>query len=153
VAQLNQEVKRATGTPDASEDHDTPYPPLRAIPALGVQWSDLYRRVKIQETIYELLTQQYEMARIEEAKSIPTVSIVDPPSWPEKKSFPPRLIIMLSGTLLGLLGSFFVVVRRTEWSDVPEHDPRKTLLCTVMSDLKADHPKWFKATHSNGHQH
>jgi capsule polysaccharide export protein KpsE/RkpR len=153
VTQLDQEVKRATGTPDSVGDSDTPYPPLRAIPALGVQWSDLYRRVKIQETVYELLTQQYELSRIEEAKSIPTVSIVDVPSWPEKKSFPPRLIIMLSGTLLGFLGSFLVVVRRSEWSGISEEDPRKALFRTVVTDLKADHPKWFKATNNNGHQH
>ncbi len=48
-------------------------------------------RVKVQEAVFELLTQQYEMARIEEAKDVPVVSVIDSPGIPEKKSFPPRL--------------------------------------------------------------
>lgn len=154
VTQLDQEVQRATGSPDDSVSHgDTPYPPLRALPGLGVQWADLYRRVKLQETIYELLTQQYELARIEEAKSIPTVSIVDSPSWPEKKSFPPRLLIIGTGTFLCLLGSFFYTVRRTEWSEVAADDPRKTLARQVLQDLRNDHSHWFTRSHRNGHQY
>lgn len=154
VTQLDQEVQRATGSPDDNASRsDAPYPPLRALPGLGVQWADLYRRVKLQETIYELLTQQYELARIEEAKSIPTVSIVDSPSWPEKKSFPPRLLIMCAGTLLCLLGSFFYAVRRAEWTDVAADDPRKALARQVLADLRSYHPKWFTRSHRNGHEH
>ena len=47
--------------------------------------ADLYRRVRIQETVFELLSQQYEMARIEEAKDTPVVSIIDPPLIAEKR--------------------------------------------------------------------
>lgn len=154
AAHLDREVQRATGSADDSAPlGDTPYPPLRALPGLGVQWADLYRRVKLQETIYELLTQQYELARIEEAKSIPTVSIVDSPGWPEKKSFPPRLLIMVAGTLLCLLGAFFYAVRREEWTIVPSDDPRKILAWRILHDLRNDHPGWFKAIHRNGNQH
>ncbi len=64
------------------------YPALRQLPALAVPWANLYRRVRIEETVYEMLSAQYETARIEEAKSIPTVSVIDPAGWPEKKSSP-----------------------------------------------------------------
>ena len=67
------------------------YPPLRQLPRLAVPYADLYRTVRVQETLFELLTQQYEMARIEEAKDVPAVNVIDPPGIPEKKSFPPRL--------------------------------------------------------------
>ena len=52
--------------------------------------------MKVQETVYDLLTQQYELARIQEAKEIPTVNVIDPANVPEKKSFPPRLLIILT---------------------------------------------------------
>ena len=53
-------------------------------------YADLYRQTKIQETVYELLTQQYELAKVEEAKEIPTVKVLDAAIVPTKKTFPPR---------------------------------------------------------------
>ena len=44
-----------------------PYPALRQLPALAVAWVNLDRRVRIEETVYEMLSAQYETARIEEA--------------------------------------------------------------------------------------
>lgn len=132
---------------------DAPYPPLRALPMLAVQWADLYRRVKIQETVFDLLTQEYEMARIEEAKSIPAISVIDNPSWPEKKSFPPRLIIMLSGMLLSAAVCFLAIIRRTEWSILDEHDARKHLLRGMVLDLKREHPALFRLRLSKNSDH
>src|SRR6185437_5073339 len=76
------------------------YPPLRQIPKLAVPYADLYRRVRVEEAMFELLNQQYEIARIEEAKDIPAVSVIDAPGIPEKKSFPPRLLLALLLTFL-----------------------------------------------------
>ncbi len=114
VAELERELKKMSGpvlsAGDNQKDESALYPPLRQLPILGVRWADLYRKVKIQETVFDLLTEQYETARIEEAKSIPIVSMIDPPGWPEKKSFPPRLLLILAlasaavlATSMGLL--------------------------------------------------
>jgi uncharacterized protein involved in exopolysaccharide biosynthesis len=43
----------------------------------------LSREAKIQEMLYELLVQQYEMAKIEEAKSMPTIQVLDEAVVPE----------------------------------------------------------------------
>ena len=43
------------------------YPSMRSLPVLGYQYDDLYRKSKIQEGVFEFLTQQYEMAKIQEA--------------------------------------------------------------------------------------
>ena len=156
TAELKRALQRTTGggTEDVSQSEELPFPPLRAIPALAVQWADLYRRVRVQETVYDLLTQEYEMARIEEAKSIPTISVIDPPSWPEKKSFPPRLMIMVAGTLLFAATWLVVVVRRNEWRVLEVDDARKHLLETIVRDLKQHDFRWIavRSHRSNGNR-
>lgn len=72
---------------DSGQDDGSLYPSLRQLPRLAVPYADLYRRVRIQETVFELLSQQYEMARIQEAKDTPVVSVIDPPLVPEKSLF------------------------------------------------------------------
>src|SRR6185312_13231615 len=86
------------------------FPSIRKLPLVGVKWANLYRETKIQETVYELLTQEYELAKIQEAKEIPSVNVLDPPMVPERKSFPPRTVITIAGTLLAFtLGCVFVI--------------------------------------------
>ncbi|HEY3930528.1 MAG TPA: Wzz/FepE/Etk N-terminal domain-containing protein [Candidatus Koribacter sp.] len=155
IAKLQDELRRATGSAGNVEvSQDAPYPSLRSIPSLGVQWTDLYRRVKIQETVYEMLTQEYEVARIEEARSMPTVGVIDTPNYPERKSFPPRLIMMLAGTLIFAAGGFFVVVRRAEWHELNDADPRKHLVKAIVHDLKTQDMHWLarRIVQRNGHR-
>jgi len=108
-----------------STQSDELYPSIRKLPLLGVEWADLYRRMKIQETVYELLNQQYELARIQEAKEIPTVNVVDPANVPEKKSFPPRLLIIvfLSSLSMAVTIAWIIGAARLEQYDV--EDPRR----------------------------
>ena len=75
-------------------------PSIRKLPLLGVTYSDLYRRVMMQESLYETLTKQYELARVQEAKEIPPIKVLDEPQVPEKKSSPHRTIIVLLGILI-----------------------------------------------------
>jgi len=104
---------------------DEMYPPIRKLPLLGVEWADLYRRMKIQETVYELLNQQYELARIQEAKEIPTVNVVDPANVPERKSSPHRLVIILALTLLSVAGVAMWIVGSERWERIDPEDSRK----------------------------
>ena len=108
------------------------YPAIRQLPILGVEWADLYRKVKIQETIFELLTQQYELAKIQEAKEIPTVRVIDPADYPERKSFPPRMLIILIGTLLSLAGTLLFFWVKGEWTQRPADDPWRVRLTKVF---------------------
>jgi uncharacterized protein involved in exopolysaccharide biosynthesis len=41
------------------------------------------------------------MAKVEEAKEIPTVKVLDAAIVPTKKTFPPRAVIVLLGMMLG----------------------------------------------------
>jgi uncharacterized protein involved in exopolysaccharide biosynthesis len=119
-----------TGSVDSSEGtaeqgQNFLYPSLRQLPVLGVRYGDLYLRAKIAEKVYELLTGQYEMARVEEAKEIPTVRTLDGAIPPERKSWPPRTLILISGTLLFIVGAIFWILGRREWESLDSADPRK----------------------------
>src|SRR5258708_2899356 len=123
-----------------------PYPTIKSLPLLGAKYADFYRRAKIQETVYELLTEQYELAKVQEAKETPSVKVLDPARIPEKKSFPPRLVIMVLGTFLTLAISVVWVMGAARWEEVDAQDPRKVLLHEMAGTLKARIP-W---AHSNG---
>jgi capsule polysaccharide export protein KpsE/RkpR len=126
---------------------DLPYPSIRNLPLIGVKYSDYYRNARVQETVYELLTQQYELAKVEEAKETPSVKVLDPATIPEKKSFPPRLEVVLLGTFLACGVSLLWVLGATHWDEIDSRDPRKLLAQEITGTLKARSP-W--ASHDNG---
>jgi capsule polysaccharide export protein KpsE/RkpR len=144
IATLQRELTQMAGSSapgtagDGQSATDTIdlYPRLRQLPRLAVPYADLYRRVKVQETIYELLTQQYELARIEEAKDIPVVSVIDAPSVPEKKSFPPRLLVTLALTLLSTAVAALVILARAAWAQRDASDPVKELGTAIFTVIQ-----------------
>jgi uncharacterized protein involved in exopolysaccharide biosynthesis len=114
-----------------------PYPTIKSLPLLGAKYADYYRRAKIQETVYELLTEQYELAKVQEAKETPSVKVLDPARIPEKKSFPPRLVIMFLGTFLVFAMSVVWVMGSARWEEVDPQDPRKMLAQEVAATVRA----------------
>jgi uncharacterized protein involved in exopolysaccharide biosynthesis len=114
-----------------------PYPTIRSLPILGAKYADYYRRAKIQETVFELLTEQYELAKVQEAKETPSVKVLDPARIPEKKSFPPRLVIMVLGTFLTFGLSVVWVLGSARWGEADPQDPRKILAREVAATVRA----------------
>ncbi len=141
VAELERDLKKMSGqrvtAGDNQKDESALYPSLKQLPILGVQWADLYRKVKIQETVFDLLTEQYETARIEEAKSIPIVSVIDSPGWPEKKSFPPRLLLILVLTGAAILVTAAGLLFHDKWRRVSPGDSRKLLAHEIEVSCKS----------------
>lgn len=75
------------------------YPNLRQLPMFGVKYASLYRQLTMQEDIYAALMKQYELAKVQEEKDIPVIKVLDAPDFPERKSFPPRLLLIFSMTI------------------------------------------------------
>jgi capsule polysaccharide export protein KpsE/RkpR len=136
IASLQKDLEKLTGSSapldpqsaEAGEDQKGElYPPLRQLPRLAVPYADLLRQLRVQEAVYDLLTQQYEMARIEEAKDVPAVTVIDAPGVPEKKSFPPRLLLALALTSISFAATAGMIVARDHWAGVDPDDPGKML--------------------------
>lgn len=133
IASLKRDLQKMGGSPAplattmTSDEADAapPYLPLRQVPRLAVPYANLFREVQVQETVYNLLTQQYEIARIQEAKDIPVVNIIDAPGIPEKKSFPPRALLSLASTLLAVIVASFFLLGRHYWFLLDPGDPRR----------------------------
>jgi uncharacterized protein involved in exopolysaccharide biosynthesis len=114
------------------------YPSIRKLPLLGVTYAELYRATKIQETVFELLTQQSELAKVQEAKETPSVKVLDSARLPEKKSFPPRLLIMFLGVVLSIVIGSLWVLGKVEWESLDPTNPTKLLAQDAYTAIKAD---------------
>jgi len=162
IAGLRQQVENFSGNkgdPNSPESQITgDLPSLRKLPLVGVRWANLYRESKIQEAIYEMLTKEYEFAKIQEAKEIPTVNVVDAALFPEKTSFPPRALIALVGAFLSFLIAGVFVIFAAMWKE--SESPDKKLATEIWAELTAENTKsqavlrqvWSKFGGRNGHQ-
>ncbi|WP_353062192.1 GNVR domain-containing protein [Tunturibacter psychrotolerans] len=140
---LRRELQRANeqssqGAEGENLDVAHPYPALRDLPRLGVHWANLYRTVRIHETVFDLLSEEYETARIDEAKSIPTVGIIDFPSLPERKSGPHRLLIALTATVLSIILTAIYLLAKQFWEELDAFDPRRELVIHIKSTITSE---------------
>ncbi|MBW7956518.1 MAG: lipopolysaccharide biosynthesis protein [Deltaproteobacteria bacterium] len=81
--------------------------PTDNIPGISFKYANLLRDAKVQQTLFELLTQQYEIARIQEAKDSPTVQVLDIAKPSDKKARPKRALIVVSATVSAFVFSLF----------------------------------------------
>ncbi len=116
-AQLRK-LQRGGSSSGTSKPGDAPYPSLRALPGLNYRYLDLYRQTKTQEAVYDFLTQQYELAKLEEVKELPTVRTMDRAVPPERKSGPVRSLIVLLSVFLGLALASFWSIERHRWQQL-----------------------------------
>jgi uncharacterized protein involved in exopolysaccharide biosynthesis len=139
VTELNRQLTLSVRGPSAQDGGtagSSSYHSIRELPALGVGYSDLYRNTKIQESVYQTLTQEFELAKVQEAKETPSVKILDPPDVPETKSFPPRLWIVALGTLLSIAGSIAWIFGMELWQRTDPMHPQKAFLSEVFQEMQ-----------------
>ena len=127
----------ASGTEEASDQNRDLYPSIRELPVLGVTWADLYRRTKVEEAVYETLTKQYELAKVEEARETPSVKVLDVGDVPERHSFPPRIVLIGLGTVCSLILGGMWVLANARWQETDPDDPGKVLAEKVLNSIKA----------------
>jgi len=113
------------------------YPSIRKLPLLGVTFADLYRKTKVQEAVFETLTKEYELAKVQEAKEIPSVKVLDVADVPENKSYPPRIPIILFGTLLAFAVAVAYIFVHEVWQNTDPGDPRRVFAQEVFSTVAA----------------
>jgi len=87
------------------------FPGAMSVPALRLELEDLMREQKIRETVFSLMTQRYEMARVDEARDTSTFQILDHPTLPTHEARPKKRMFAFMGLVGGfVLGALWVVV-------------------------------------------
>lgn len=76
---------------------------------VGLTYAELMKRIEIQTEVLKFIMPLLEQAKMEEAKALPIVSILDEPVVAEKKDYPPRsIIVILAGlTTLILISTYY----------------------------------------------
>lgn len=82
---------------------------FNSLPSLGLKNARLIREVELQSRIQEILIPQYEQAKLEETKNIPTLQVIDKPKVAINKTKPKRALIVIGATLMSILVSFTFV--------------------------------------------
>lgn len=141
IAELQTQIDKFSGK-DVNVAKDTSlakgelYPSVRQLPLLGVKYLDLYQRTKIEQAVYELLTKQYEIARIQEAREVPTAQVLDAAVVPTKKSYPHRGQIMIGGLLVSIILASTWILTPVLWLRIDPQDPKRVFAETVLETLK-----------------
>ena len=155
IEELQRQLEKLGGkgestTRVSAQPGESMYPSIRKLPLLGVAYADLYRRTMIQQAVLETLTKEYEMAKVQEAKEIPMVKVLDAAIVPDKRSFPPRRVIVFLGTSFALAFAVVWIFGNEAWRGIGAGDPRKVFAQEVFTTVSAGIP-FISQNGSGGH--
>jgi len=105
IRRLRGELGALTGNGGVSES----IPAIGNVPGVGLEYSRKLRELKTQEAIFEQLTKQYEVVKINEAKDSSSLQILDEAVVPVNKSKPRRSIIVILAAACSLFASIVLV--------------------------------------------
>jgi len=142
IGELERQLAKITGQqPQLSDDKtvgDWLHPSIRTLPLLGTTYADLYRRARVQQVIFETLTKQYELVKVEEAEDMPSVSVLDRAEVSGRKTGPARgAWIVVAGAFCFVLGGLVVLVE-SYWSRMADTHPAKIFNSDVRARIHTD---------------
>jgi tyrosine-protein kinase Etk/Wzc len=120
VATLKTQIARLEGSGGNSS-----IPSVGSVPQLGQDYLRLMREFKIQETMVDLLTKQYEMARLAESKDQSPFQVLQKAKVPERKSKPTRAKLVILATFAVLFFSVLLAFVCENVSRMTEADKQR----------------------------
>lgn len=87
-------------------------PTVGSVPKLGQEYVRLMREFKIQEAIFEMLTKQYELMKINEVKDVSSLQIIQKAKVPERKSMPKRSFMVIMAAFSSFIVMLLLVFAR-----------------------------------------
>jgi tyrosine-protein kinase Etk/Wzc len=113
--------------------------PKGRVPEAGLEYVRKLRDVKYNETIFDILARQFEVAKLDEAKQGALVQVVDAAIPPDRRSFPKRAMIVILATAVGFfVGIFLALLKATlqRIEDIPEAAQKLYYLRKLLSFRK-----------------
>jgi uncharacterized protein involved in exopolysaccharide biosynthesis len=101
----------------------------------GPDYVSKFREFKYQETLFDLLARQYEMARVDEAREGALIQVVDEAKPAERKHRPKRALIAVAAVLATfILVAGFVLVRQA-WRNAARRPETAAKIADLRSAL------------------
>lgn len=122
----------------ALEDQKEFYIPFAEVPEVGLELAKLMREVKVQETVWELLNQQYYHAKIQEARDTPTIQVLDEAVPPELRTKPKRKLLVLISSFLAFIVSIFWAFISEYFHHVKNDNENYSKTKEISEDIKKD---------------
>jgi tyrosine-protein kinase Etk/Wzc len=88
------------------------------IPHAGLEYLRRLRDLRYHEALFEMLSKQYELARIEEAKAPPVIQVLDKAIVLDKRSWPPRTLLVLLALLTSSMLLAGAVLIKDKWERI-----------------------------------
>ncbi len=79
-----------------------------SMPGIGTNYIRKLRDLKFNETLFEIMARQYEMARIDEARDAAVIQVIDKAVIPEKRYKPARRQMVTTAFMVSLFFSVFL---------------------------------------------
>jgi uncharacterized protein involved in exopolysaccharide biosynthesis len=113
--------------------------PTGKVPEAGLEYVRKLRDVKYNETVFELLAKQFEIAKLDEAKDAGLIQVLDQAVVPDKKSKPHRAVIVLFATLAAAFVALMWAIAREATANDPSTAARVSALLRYASFRRAKH--------------
>jgi len=133
IRKLQEEIDRLSGFDKGGEG----IPSLGTVPDVGLEYARRMRDLKIQEAVFEQLTKQYEVAKLNEAKDSSSIQVLDSAVVPFQKSKPKRAMIVILATGAAFFCSVLLAFMLEYIENLHERDRQ------LLADLKR---QFFKIT-------
>jgi tyrosine-protein kinase Etk/Wzc len=102
-------------SPASTTGEDKLAPPMTELPDLAFRYASLLRELKTQEALTDILTQQFYEAKLQEARDITTLHVLDRATPPVHRQAPRRSRTVAMATVLGGLLGLVVSWSAEEW--------------------------------------
>jgi capsule polysaccharide export protein KpsE/RkpR len=110
--------------------------PKGRVPEAGLEYVRKLRDVKYNETIFEILARQFEMAKLDEAKEGALIQVVDPAVRPDRKSSPKRALIVILATFCGFFAGVLMTLIQEGLSRVENEPETSSKLAILKSKMR-----------------
>jgi capsule polysaccharide export protein KpsE/RkpR len=131
VSELQKQLNRMRTGKETGGTSGEIYPSLRELPLLSETYEDLFRHVRIEATVADLLTRQFEAAKVEEAKELPVVQMLDSPNVAEKHSSPKRGLVIVGSFFFYISLGVLLIFLEGYWKGLDSSDKKKMLFAEL----------------------
>ncbi len=94
--------------------------PFGKAPEVALEYARRFRDMKYQETLFEVLSKQYEIARIDEAKDATLIQVLDAAVPPERKSKPFRTLIVIVSVVVAVILAVMAALTLNRLGSAPD---------------------------------